>query len=443
MYGWRHSHHPPQPETLVEWRGEASPPPPGSLFHQMSFPSVCPLRMWGERCGASVPGKQQAQITSRVGCWGTELTEVWTDIFDISLSQALVPLKTSTIIPAPKSAAAKSRKIRSTSDALSSVIHTALTHLESGDSYISLLFLDFSSAFNTIIPQTLANKLLLQGLTRFSNWILDFLTHRIRIHGISSSPIILNTSSPSGCVLSPLLYTLFTYDGLANHPGSHIVKFSDDTAVVGLISHHDESSYWQEVEDLVDYCGENKLYINVGKTKELVVDFIHGAFVEMVHSFKYLGAHISRDLKWTINTSHILKKAHQRLYFVRKLRQAGLNSSVLAAFYRCVAESTLTLSITSWYGNCSAADRTALQRVVRTRRTQKITRTSFSSIKDIYTSTCTSSAAHIMKDPTHPAHGLFDPLPSGKRLRSIKSRTTRLKRSFFSEAVGLMNSIPH
>lgn len=49
--------------------------------------------------------------------------------------------------------------------------------------------------------------------------------------------------------------------------------------------------------------------------------FISGAAVEMVH--------ISRDLKWTINTSNILEKAHQRLYFLRRLRQAGLNTSVL------------------------------------------------------------------------------------------------------------------
>ena len=56
------------------------------------------------------------------------------------------------------------RKNRSTSDTVLSVIHTALTHLESGDSYVRLLFLDFSSAFNTIISQTLANKLLLLGI---------------------------------------------------------------------------------------------------------------------------------------------------------------------------------------------------------------------------------------------------------------------------------------
>ncbi|KAI3376027.1 hypothetical protein L3Q82_016559 [Scortum barcoo] len=44
-------------------------------------------------------------------------------------------------------------------------------------------------------------------------------------------------------------------------------------------------------------------------------------------------------------------------------------------------------------------------------------------------------ASCIMKDPTHTAHALFVPLPSGRRLWSIKSRTTRLRNSFFPEAM--------
>ncbi|KAF7643373.1 hypothetical protein LDENG_00240390, partial [Lucifuga dentata] len=146
----------------------------------------------------------------------------------------------------------------------------ALTHLESRDSYVRLLFLDFSLAFNTIIPQTLVSKLLLLGLKpSLCNWVLDFLTNRpqsVKIHGVSSSTITLNTGSPQGCVLSPLLYMLLTYD-------CSIVKFADDTAVVGLISNNDESVYRQEVEELVDWCRANNLCISVEKTKEMFVDF--------------------------------------------------------------------------------------------------------------------------------------------------------------------------
>ncbi len=53
-------------------------------------------------------------------------------------------------------------------------LHLALTHLENKDSYVRMLLIDFSSAFNTIIPQQLINKLNLLGLNNsLCNWILD------------------------------------------------------------------------------------------------------------------------------------------------------------------------------------------------------------------------------------------------------------------------------
>ncbi|KAK3559907.1 hypothetical protein QTP86_026416 [Hemibagrus guttatus] len=51
-----------------------------------------------------------------------------------------------------------------------------------------MLFINFSSAFNTIIPQHLTEKLSLLGInTYLCNWILDFLTGRpVRKHSYHS-----------------------------------------------------------------------------------------------------------------------------------------------------------------------------------------------------------------------------------------------------------------
>ncbi len=46
---------------------------------------------------------------------------------------------------------------RSTGDAISSALHLALSHLD--NTYVSMLFIDFSSAFNTIISQKLIWKI--------------------------------------------------------------------------------------------------------------------------------------------------------------------------------------------------------------------------------------------------------------------------------------------
>lgn len=65
---------------------------------------------------------------------------------------------------------------------------------------------------------------------------------------------------------------------------------------------------------------------------------------------------------------------------------------------------------------------------------------SFCTTTDIYISKCRKGAKCIMKDPTHLANGLFVPLPSGRRLQSIQSRSSRLKGSFFPTVVRLLNS---
>ncbi len=46
----------------------------------------------------------------------------------------------------------------------------------------------------------------------------------------------------------------------------------------------------------------------------------------------------------------------------------------------------------------------------------------------------------ITLDPSHPAHSLFELLPSGRRYRALSTRTTRHRNSFFPQAIHLMNT---
>ncbi len=108
------------------------------------------------------------------------------------------------------------RSNRSTDDAIAFTLHTALSHLENKNTYVRMLFMDYSLAFNTIVPATLVAKLQTLGLNRsLCSWILDFLTGRsqvVRMGNNTSSPLTLNTGALQGCVLSPLLYSLYTHD---------------------------------------------------------------------------------------------------------------------------------------------------------------------------------------------------------------------------------------
>ena len=89
----------------------------------------------------------------------------------------------------------------------------------------------------------------------------------------TSTSLILNTGAAQGCVQSPLLYSLFTHDCVASHASNSIIKFEDDTTVMGLIINNDETAYREEVRALGVWCQENNLSLNVNKTKEMIVDF--------------------------------------------------------------------------------------------------------------------------------------------------------------------------
>ncbi len=156
------------------------------------------------------------------------------------------------------------RPNRSTDDAISHVLHSSLTHIDSNNgNYVRLLFIDYSSAFNTIVPIMLASKLTDLGLnSSLCDWIQDFLTGRpqvVKVGQFTSNSITLNVGAPQGCVLSPLLYSLYTHDCVSSHSSTSIIKFADDTVVLGLISNNDETAFLDEVERLTSWCQDNCL----------------------------------------------------------------------------------------------------------------------------------------------------------------------------------------
>ncbi|KAK3522364.1 hypothetical protein QTP86_007648 [Hemibagrus guttatus] len=292
-----------------------------------------------------------------------QLSPVFTDIFNTSLETCHVPacFKTSAIVPVPKktkitglydyrpvaltSVVMKSferlvlsylkditdplldplqfayRANRSVDDAMNMALHFILQHLDSPGSYARILFVDFSSAFNTIIPALLRDKLFqLNVPDSMCSWITDFLTDRrqfVRLGTHGSDLQHISTGSPQGCVLSPLLFSLYTNGCTSGHQSVKLLKFADDTTLIGLISDGNESAY--------------------------------------------RGTTITKELKWVQNISSLIKKAQQRMYFLRQLKKFLLPVKMLVNFYTAIIESVLTSSITVWFAAATARDKAKLQ----------------------------------------------------------------------------------
>ena len=215
----------------------------------------------------------------------------------------------------------------------------------------------------------------------------------------------------------------------------------------GFISDNDETSYRAEVDSLTNYCKDNNLLLNVTKTKEMIIDFrrnktskeplyIDDEPVEIVNHFKLLGSYVSNDLKWHLNCSELVKKARQRLFFLRKLKSFTSDTVTLMKFYRAIIESILTSSIIVWFGNATQKDISKMISVIHS--AQKIIGMSLPSLESIYNDRLLSRTKSIVSDNSHPAHEYFELLPSGKRYRNFYGNK-RYVNSTFPAAVKAFN----
>ncbi|KAK7902027.1 hypothetical protein WMY93_018796 [Mugilogobius chulae] len=73
---------------------------------------------------------------------------------------------------------------------------------------------------------------------------------QVRIGSVLSDKIITNIGSPQGCVLSPLLYILYTNSCTSSYPRRHLVKFADDTALISLL-HGDEQEHGPVLSEFI------------------------------------------------------------------------------------------------------------------------------------------------------------------------------------------------
>lgn len=155
--------------------------------------------------------------------------------------------------------------------------------------------------------------------------------------------------------------------------------------VIGLIHINKETSYRTEISNLFVWC-INNCTINVTKTKELTVNF-------RKNRYAYGPIHINGLLMEIINNFKFL--------------DVQLSDSL------------------SWSLNTSS------------KTASNVMDTELSSLQHIFTADAEQST---VLDALNPAHVLCSPLPSGKCFHSIKANTTRLKNSFFPEAVRILNS---
>ena len=284
------------------------------------------------------------------------------------------------------------------------------------------------------------------------SWVASFLSNRtqcVKLNDFLSSKIFTNTGAPQGCVLSPILFTMYTNDCQKNTDVLKLLKFADDSSIQALIRNpQDEIMYRNYINDFTKWCEEHGLLLNISKTKELIIDFrlkkdpllpiiIKDQAVSQVRSYKYLGVTIDDQLKWDKHASNVFKKANKRLYFLRKLRQFKIDPTLISLFYQATIQSILTFCIIGWGGNTSQKNKNKINYLIK--RSGKLFNKSPLSFNDLLELYCFRKIKFISKDQKHPLFSCIKFSSRSGRVQYILTHTERYRSSFLPFSVKFLN----
>ena len=208
--------------------------------------------------------------------------------------------------------------------------------------------LDFSKAFDTVPHHRLSNKLEHYGIDgKILGWINAFLngrTQQILVDGVISESAQVKSGVPQGTVLGPLLFSLYINDLPDSlSPGTRVRLFADDCLVYRAIrTVEDQLTLQRDIDSLLIWADKWGMRFNPSKCCVLRTTggiksqrFYHmkGHILKQETQVKYLGVNFSDNLKWGPHIQSVVKKANQKLGFIRRnLRGAPLQTKQTAYF---------------------------------------------------------------------------------------------------------------
>jgi hypothetical protein len=265
---------------------------------------------------------------------------------------------------------------KSTEQALSAFVETVYSKLNEGNK-CTAVFVDFRKAFDLVDHECLLTKMENIGVRGNAlNWFRQFLTDReqiVKCRGCLSKSEIIKKGVPQGSVLSATLFLIFINDLLEVQIEGRVTAFADDVAF--LFWNKDRQKLCNSINKTLSFlniwCMENKMCVNVSKTKVLNFKMNRHFFeednfkyhsltccrtpncncqtIENVGSFKYLGVIIDRELSWKVHIEELtkgLKGSIRKFYFLRNV----CDQNLLRILYFALINSKLQYGIHCWGG---------------------------------------------------------------------------------------------
>ena len=341
---------------------------------------------------------------------------------------------------------------RSTQDAVLCLTTTVTNFIDKHSSnYARCLYLDFSSAFNTINVTNLISQLRHLD-SRVTNWVGSFLsgrTQRTIVDNKLSQPITTYTGTPQGSVLSPLLFSVYTNRITSTLNNVTVIKYADDTCIIGCIANEsDLSDYFYEISRITEQCKDLDLLLNPSKTKEMLFSTrrdkpvspalkIDDVEIEFCDNVKYLGILVDNKLRFEEHVQNTVTKASQRMHIVRTFLYKS-TKSLSAMLFKSFIISILTYCIPILYPCVYAKEKRPMRKFFKEADRHELPGISdLDTIIDKRTKTLIMSYIH---DEEHFINDFLEQLPSG-RYRTLKYRSAWGKDCFLRLMIHSLNDI--
>ena len=233
-----------------------------------------------------------------------------------------------------------------------------------------------SKAFDLIDHNILIRKLLNLNIHEsLVKWIASFISNRTvatRTRGQISSDLPLHCGVPQGTVLGPLLFIIMVNEDW--DPTSRIYKYVDDTTIAVAYKPGETPPIQEILQRVSEWTKANNMKINPKKCAVLNYKFnkqpmslppvsVDSTLLNQVHSVTLLGAKLSDDLKWTLNTENIITKCSAKLYMLSKLKAFKVSRKDLVKIWTTFIRPTTEYVAPLWHSSITVEERDKIERL--------------------------------------------------------------------------------
>ncbi|XP_072933758.1 uncharacterized protein [Epargyreus clarus] len=235
---------------------------------------------------------------------------------------------------------------------------------------VFLCFVDYEKAFDRVLHGRMLDILQDVGLDdkdiRFIRNLYWNQHATVRVDGEETNSVVIQKGVRQGCILSPLLFNLYSEDiitkALHNHDcgvkinGRNInnLRYADDTVLIASTA----ADLQQMVDSLEVYSSEAGLKMNVKKTKFMVISntshsttriTVSGQNLERVQKYKYLGTWLNEDWNSDLEIKTRIEIARSAFNTMRKvLCSRSINIKLRTRLLHCYIWPIILYGCEAW-----------------------------------------------------------------------------------------------